>query len=114
MTRILLALSFLVASLAACVEASEEGPAGRCAEVVRIFKGLQEPVEVVGQPVETSEGSVEIRYEGQDGMNLPARGSASCTFAVGEAGELTLLEASVDGTPLGPGDIESIRTELGG
>ena len=71
-------------------------------------------MQVVGQPVMTSEGSVEFEYEGQDAMNLPARGSASCSFAVGEPGELDLLEAVVDGSPLEPAAIESIRNELGG
>ena len=109
----LLPILLLAAGLAACADAAGQGPAGRCAEVAGIYKGLQKPVQVVGQPVHTSEGSVEIEYEGQDAMNLPTRGSASCTFAVGEPGELGLLEAVVDGSPLGPGAIEAIRTELG-
>jgi hypothetical protein len=110
--RILL-LALLVGSLAACGGAPAKGPAGRCADVVRIDRGLQGGVAVVGQPVETSEGSVEIEYEGTDAMNLPVKGSAACTFAVGEGGALTLVEAVVDGSPLDEEAIDSIRSELG-
>lgn len=105
------ALALLV-GLPACVEVGGGGPAGDCAEVVRIYRNLQGAVEIVGQPVETSEGSVEIEYQGMDGMNLPATGSARCTFSVGQGGDPTLLEAVVDGEPLPGPDLEAIRAKL--
>ena len=110
--RILLA-ALAIAWLAACAGSAPEGPAGQCAEVVRIYRGLPNPVAVVGQPVETSEGRLEIEYEGTDAMNLPVKGAASCTFAVGEGGALTLLEAVVEGSPLDEAALEAIRADLG-
>jgi hypothetical protein len=70
-------------------------------------------VEVMGSPVETSEGSVEIEYEGTEDGVLPVKGTAACTFAVGAGGARSLVEAIVDGTPLGEEEIASIRRELG-
>lgn len=107
--RVLLAAVFV---LAGCAEPAAEGPAGQCAEVVRIYRDLPNGVEIVGRPVETSEGSVEIEYEGTDAMNLPLKGSARCTFAVGEGGAPTLLEAVVEGTSLTGPEVDAIRGEL--
>ncbi len=96
-----------------CGVAPADGPAGACAEVVRIHGDLQGRVEVVGAPVELSEGSVRIGYRGMGAMNLPVEGSATCTFSVGDAGSLELLEASVDDSPLDAPEIDAIRAELG-
>jgi len=101
-----------LAGLPACVDTPPQEPAGWCAEVVRIVRDLQKPVAVVGQPRESSEGGVEIEYEGMDVMNLPVKGRAACRFAVGEGGRLTLQEAVVDGSPLAAGAIESIGGRL--
>lgn len=93
--------------LAGCAPSSGS-PAGRCAEVARLYADLQPGVTVIGRPVETSGGTIEIEYEGMDGMNLPVRGAASCTFAAGE-----LVAAVVDGSALDAGEVESIRSQLG-
>lgn len=113
MTARLLLAALSVAWLAACVDPAAEGPAGQCAEVVRIYRNLPNPVAIVGQPAETSEGTVQIEYEGTDAMNLPLKGSASCTFAVGEGGSLSLLEAVVEGSLVAGPEVEAIRKELG-
>ena len=99
-------------SLLACADQTSE-PAAACAEAVRVHLGLQRPVGVKGHPRQTSEGSVEIEYEGMDGMNLPAEGTAECTFAVGDAGELQLMEATVNGQMLKPAELASVRSTLG-
>jgi hypothetical protein len=106
-------LLLYVVALPSCGGVSAQGPAARCAEVVRIHKGLGRAVEVMGSPVETSEGNVEIEYEGTEDGVLPAKGTAACTFAVGAGGARSLVEAIVDGTPLGEQEIASIRRELG-
>lgn len=103
----------LASGLAACGGGEGGGPAAACAEVVRLYADLQGRVQVVGKPAQSSEGSVEISYQGMGAMNTPVKGKASCTFAVDEGGSLTLLEAIVDDTPLGEGEIASIRSELG-
>jgi hypothetical protein len=102
-----------VVALSSCGGDSGQVPAARCAEVVRIHKGLEHGVEVVGRPVETSEGSVEIEYEGTGEGVLPAKGTAACTFAAGAGGALALVEATVDRMPLGEEETASIRRELG-
>jgi hypothetical protein len=69
-------------------------------------------VALVGQPVETSEGSVEIEYEGTEAMNLPLKGSATCTFAVGEgdrAYELPFPEGPIPSHPVRYGLRAGIR-----
>ncbi len=113
--KILLAV-LLVASLAMCgddpPEGPAEGPAERCAEAVRIYRDLQSPVVIVGQSVKTPEGSrgienVEIEYEGTDAMNLPVKGSGSCTFVESSLGLLL-----VDGSLVDAQETGSIRGEL--
>jgi hypothetical protein len=104
---------FALAWLAGCGGAPASGPAGECARVVRIYKDL-ETVGVVGSPRETSEGRVEIAYEGMDMINAPAKGAAACSFAVGKAGKLWLISAVVDGEPLDAPAIDAIRGELAG
>lgn len=103
-------------ALACAVGCSEAVPASgavaQCAEVARIYKDLNGPVAVVGAPREISEGRVQIEYEGTDAINAPVKGSAACSFAVGGAGALQLLSASVDGVPLDSLAIETIRGEL--
>lgn len=96
-----------------CSEAEPAGgPVAECAEVVRIYKDLNGPVGVVGTPRQSAEGSVEIEYEGMDAINAPAKGTARCHFAVGGAGALQLVSASVDGIPLEGPSIEALRGEL--
>jgi hypothetical protein len=100
----------LAVALAACGGQGAADPALRCAEFVKSYRGLAGGVEVVGTPAESSEGTVAIRWRGSDAENLPAEGSAECTFAVGGGGELTLLEASVDGAPVDEAAIEAARS----
>ncbi len=93
-------------------EATPETPAERCAEAVRIYRDLQSPVVIVGQSVKTPEGTVEIEnaeieYEGTDAMNLPVKGSASCTFVENSLGLLLVDGSLVDAQKTG-----SIRGEL--
>jgi hypothetical protein len=78
---------------------------------VRIQLALPDELEVLGAD-ETSEGGVEIEYRGIDALNLPVQGRAACTFAVGEAGSLTLLGAVVDGTPLDEAEVAAVRRAL--
>ena len=103
----------LLACAAGCGPSSSTA-AGRCAEVVRIHGDLQGAVAIVGQPVESSEGRVEIRYEGTGAMNIPVEGSAVCVFAVGQAGALTLMDAAIDGRPLSGESVAGIQHQLAG
>ena len=100
------------ACLAGCAGPSERDPAQACAEGVGSYRDLQGAVEVVARSAGSSEGSVEIGYEGTGPMNLPVQGSASCTFATDEDGALSLVEATVDGSVLDAADVEAIRREL--
>jgi hypothetical protein len=115
-TRILLALLW-VPWLAACSERIADGPAGQCAEVVRIYRNLESPVAVVGQPVTESRGveqiGVEIEYEGMNAMNVPVEGSAGCSFAVDPQGNSILQGATLEGSALGESELAAIRRELG-
>ena len=87
-------------------------PAGRCAAVARHHLDLEGGVALAGEPHDEPDGSVVIDYEGTGPMNLPVRGSAACTFRTGPEGTLVLEQAIVDGIPLPPDEIESIRREL--
>jgi hypothetical protein len=111
-TRALPALLPL-AWLAACGGTPASGPAAECAKAVQVYRSLPAPPSIVGPPRETSEGNVEIEYRGTDTDNLPVKGVASCTFAVGELGALTLIEAVVDGSPLDSQQIDSFRATSG-
>jgi hypothetical protein len=106
------ALAIPVTALTGC-GSSPSTLASRCAEVAGLYRDLQGGVEVVGSPVESSEGNVTIEYEGSDAMNVPVKGSATCEFVVGDPDTLTLLTATVDRTLLGPEDIERIRKVRG-
>jgi hypothetical protein len=81
-------------------EVSSRGEA--CARVVGQVRGVADRVEVFDTPVETAEGQVEIGFEYVDDDGLEVAGSASCNFAVGGPGSLELVDAIVDGQPLGP------------
>jgi len=113
MTTTTLAAVLGAALLTACGEPPVQGAAERCAEVARIHRELQSPVSVTGQPVKSPDGSVTVEYEGMDAMNVPVRGSAHCRFAPSEQGDLTLLAAVVEGSPLDPGELDTVRGELG-
>jgi len=99
----------LAVGLSSCGSPAAVDPAERCAEFVKSYRGLAGGVEIVGPPVESSEGAVAIRWRGSDAVNLPAEGSAECTFAVGDGGELALIAASVDGVPVDESAIRSDR-----
>ena len=107
-----LALTLLVAALSGCENPNRWGPvAARCAEVVHAYLESPATVEIVGKPVQRSEGEVEISYRTIDRVNIPVEGSASCNFAVGD-GQLTLMEASVGGVDLRGPDLKAIREKL--
>ena len=96
-----------------CENPDRWGPvAERCAEVVHRYIGAAAPIELLGEPTQTSEGSVEIRYRTETGFNIPEEGAASCRFEVGEAGRLSLLAASVDGGMLTEPEVAAIRDAL--
>ena len=89
-----------------------ESVAKRCADVVHAYLESPSPVEIVGKPVQYSEGSVKISYRTSDGENVPVEGSASCNFAIGD-GQMTLMEASVGGVELTGQALETVQQQLG-
>ena len=91
---------------------SPDTPAGRCTAVVHAHLDLQGGVALVGKAREEPDGSVAIEYEGTGPMNLPVRGSAICSFAVGTEGVPELEGAIVDGIPLAEDEISAIRRKL--
>jgi hypothetical protein len=104
----------LLAALLACENSDRFGPvAARCADIVRAYLAASAPVEIVGTPDQQSEGEVEISYRTTNAMNIPSEGRASCTFAVGDAGELQLVAASVDGVELSESEVAKIARSLG-
>jgi len=96
-----------------CGAPAPPAAAEQCGEVARVYRGLQGGVALVGRPVESSAGRVAIRYEGTDDMNVPVEGTATCEFAVNDAGALALIGANVDGSELDPDAIASLRKEIG-
>lgn len=105
----------LLALLLACENPDRFGPvAAGCADVVRAYRGeAAAPVEIVDTPDQQSEGEVEISYRTTNPMNIPVEGRASCTFAVGSAGALQLIAASVDGVELSEAEVAAIGASLG-
>ena len=93
----------------ACTAQSGNGPAGACCSVVKYYRGLPNPVEVVGNPLQTSTGAVEIRYAGTNGENLPVQGEATCEFSTGNNGAMRLVAATIDGKVLGPGAVSGVN-----
>lgn len=89
-----------------------ESVAKRCADVVHVYLESPSPVEVVGKPVQYSEGGVKISYRTSNGENIPVEGSASCNFSIGD-GTMTLMEASVGGAELTGQELETVQRELG-
>ena len=93
----------------ACVGAAPPSPATGCATVVQKFRGLPNPVEVVGNVAQTSEGNVQIRYQSTNAENIPVTGQATCDFAIGDGGALQLISAEVDGSELGGAALAGIN-----
>lgn len=110
--RLIFLLAIAAVAALACSRPTTD-PATACARVVGVYLDLPNPVEVTGQPTQTSEGRVDIAYESTDGMNLPVEGTAACTFSVGDAGELELMEADVNGELLSSDQLSEIRSSLG-
>lgn len=107
-----LALALLVAAPSGCEDPDRWGPAAaRCAQVVHAYLESPAPVEIVGTPVQRSEGDVDVSFRTIDRVNIPVEGTASCNFAVGD-GRLTLMEASVNGVALRGPDLKAIREKL--
>jgi len=114
MSRIAVSLFALAcAAIASCGRAGDSTSAAACARVVQQVRDLPKPVAVVGS-VETAEGQVEIDYEADAGDPPSGAGSATCTFAVGGPGSLQLVDAIVDGSPLGPDEIAGANRALSG
>lgn len=114
-TIMMLPLSVPLLVLGACVDNDRFGlPAKTCADAVRIYRGLPNPVEIEGQPEETGDGIVEIRFQSMNAENIPVTGAATCEFTVGADGSLSLAGASLEGSPLPEADLAAINRELGG
>ncbi|HJO22804.1 MAG: hypothetical protein QF890_09890 [Myxococcota bacterium] len=108
-----LTLALLLAAWSGCQNSDQwTSVAKRCSEVVHAYLESPSPVEIVGTPVQDSEGEVSISYRTFDRVNAPVQGSASCNFAVGDD-QLTLVEASVGGVALGGPELEAVRKRLG-
>jgi len=88
-----------------------ESVAARCADVVHAYLESPAPVEIIGKPVQQSEGEVEISYRTSNRVNIPVEGSASCNFAIGD-GRMTLMEASVGGVELAGPVLEAVQRKL--
>jgi len=97
--------------LLSCGRSGDSSSAEACARVVQQARGLPDRVEVVGTPLQTAEGQVEIGFEYVDDQKLTVAGSASCTFAVGGPGSLELVEAIVDGEPLDAAALNRVRSK---
>jgi hypothetical protein len=109
----LIAFLLLVAAWSGCENPDRFGPvAARCAEVVHAYLESPSSVEIIGTPIQYSEGEVKISYRTSDRMNIPVEGSASCNFEVGGYGRLTLMEASVDGADIAGPALDAIRKQL--
>lgn len=108
----LLAAGFLAVALSGCQNPDQwTSVAGRCADVVHAYLESPAPVEIVGQPVQYSEGEVKISYRTSDRVNIPVEGTASCSFAIGD-GTMTLMEASVGGVDLPGPALQAVRKKL--
>jgi len=86
--------------LPSCGQKGDSASAEACARVVKEVRGIRDRVEVIGTPLQTAEGQVEIVFEYVDDQKLTVAGSASCAFAVGGPGSLELIGAIVDRKPL--------------
>ena len=93
----------------ACATEPANGPANACGSVVEYYRGLPGPVEVLGNPLQTTTGAVEIHYRGTNGENLPVQGEAACEFSTEGDGSLRLQAATIDGKTLGPGAVSSVN-----
>jgi hypothetical protein len=94
--------------------AGSEPGAEACAQVVKGYQDLQGGVKIVGRSERSSEGTVEIHYEGTGAMNIPVEGVAECRFVPVAGGSLELVAAVVDGQELEASEIEAARRALGG
>lgn len=76
--------------------APAHGPAAGCAEVVKRYRGLPNPVSVMATEGDAP-GPVEIRYQSANAENIPVVGRAVCEFAVAAGRTPRLVAAEVDG-----------------
>jgi len=110
--KLLFCIPFL--ALAACIDNDKFGrPAKLCADAVRIYRGLPNPVEITSEPQQTTDGVVEIRFQSMSAEHTPVTGVATCEFSVGSDGSLTLDAASLDQGPVPETDLAAINRELG-
>jgi len=98
--------------LLSCARSEDSSRAEACARAVGQVRGVPDRVEVFGDPVETAQGGVEVGFEYVDDDGLEVAGSASCNFAVGGPGSLELVDAIVDGQPLGPAQVTAANRAL--
>ena len=97
--------------LAAC-SAQPDALAQACADVARDHLGLQPGVRVLGPASHPRPDSVEIRFEGTDGMNLPSGGTAACRFRVESGQPAALLAARVNDEGLTDAEVEAATRSL--
>jgi hypothetical protein len=98
--------------LAACSAQPPDALAHACADVAKDYLGLQEGVRVVGRATRTGDDSVELRFEGVDGMNLPSGGIAACRFRLESGGPVALLAARVNEEALTDAQLEAATRAL--
>ena len=102
-------LAAVLLSLLACGE-PVTGPGAACAQVVKSYRGLPNPVEVralEGDPP----GLVRIHYRSTNAENIPVAGQAICEFVVEAGSHPQLVSAEVDGAEVGPTVIASVERE---
>jgi hypothetical protein len=110
--KFLLCIPFL--ALPACVDNDRFGrPAKLCADAVRIYRGLPNPVEITDELQQTTDGVVEIRFQSMSAENTPVTGVATCEFSVGPDGSLALVAASLDQSRVPEPDLAAINRKLG-
>ena len=85
-----------------------QGPAASCAEVVKTYRGLPNPVAVTATEGDAP-GRVEIRYESTNVENIPVVGRAVCEFAVAAGRPPRLVAAEVDGAEVDVALITSVN-----
>lgn len=109
--RKLATLLVAAVALGGCGDPREYGPvADACAGVVKTYLGLPNTIAILSAKEEGG-GTVRVRYESSDAMNLPVEGEASCTFS-GAAPRLTLTGATVGDSPLTDNDVAAMNAAL--
>jgi len=85
----------LAALAAGCADNQQYGPAANaCTTVVKTYLDLPNVVAILTAKDEGG-GTVRIRYESTDAMNLPVRGEASCAFTGGVLTAATVGDAAL-------------------